>query len=243
MKRLIRGLIPFSTRRSLFERFGLAYYSRPALEQLDRKLEKYLPHRDGFFIELGANDGYNQSNTYYFEAMRNWHGILIEPIPELYVQAKQLRKRSQVFNCACVSFDFPDDHVEMTYSNLGSLVNGALKDNAAEITHVDTMSKMQQVTPYDLSVPVRTLTSILDECRVQTDIDLLSLDVEGFEVEVLSGLDFTRYRPRYMLIEARFKEDLDSFLARQNYAEVDQLSFWDILYEDTLSSRATSGAG
>ena len=44
---------------------------------------RHLTRRGGVFVEAGANDGYAQSNTYYFERMRGWSGVLIEPVPEL----------------------------------------------------------------------------------------------------------------------------------------------------------------
>ena len=71
-------------RRRLYEVLGSDRYSRPAQRQMDRCLEQYLPYKNGFFIEVGANDGFAQSNTYYFERFLKWRGILIEPIPELY---------------------------------------------------------------------------------------------------------------------------------------------------------------
>jgi len=51
-----------------------------ALNQLDKKMLDYINFSNGFFIECGANDGVNQSNTWYFEKYLNWHGILIEPL-------------------------------------------------------------------------------------------------------------------------------------------------------------------
>jgi hypothetical protein len=62
-----------------------------ALNQLDLKLRPHLNLHGGFFIEAGANDGVNQSNTLYFEKNLNWKGILIEPIPELAQQCKENR--------------------------------------------------------------------------------------------------------------------------------------------------------
>ena len=56
--------------------FRLRYFS---LNSLDKKLEEYLDLDAGYFVELGANDGVNQSNTLYFEKFRGWHGVLIEP--------------------------------------------------------------------------------------------------------------------------------------------------------------------
>lgn len=58
-----------------------------------------------------------------------------------------------------------------------------------------------QETLFD--VPMRTLTEILDESGTPSNFDLLSLDVEGYEVEVLKGLDFQKYRPKAMCIEVR----------------------------------------
>ena len=52
-----------------------------ALNDLDKKIEKYLPGRNGFFIEAGANNGIKQSNSYYFAKTLGWRGILVEAIP------------------------------------------------------------------------------------------------------------------------------------------------------------------
>ena len=52
------------------------YYGQ---NKMDKKLLKYLNYNNGFFIELGANDGLRQSNTYYLEKNLGWRGILIEP--------------------------------------------------------------------------------------------------------------------------------------------------------------------
>ena len=60
------------------------------LNNLDLKLEKYLNYNNGFFIELGANDGISQSNTYYFEKNKNWNGVLIEPILHKYLELKKI---------------------------------------------------------------------------------------------------------------------------------------------------------
>ncbi len=217
-------------RRKIAESFGISRYSRPSLFEIDRKLEHYLNYRNGFFIEVGANDGFSQSNTYYLERLKGWKGILVEGIPELYQQCLLERPKSKVFSCALVSSDFSESYVTMKYSNLMSLVEGALKSKQAEENHVREGSKIQKgVIPYQIKVPARTLTSILDECEVN-EIDFFSLDVEGYELNVLKGLDFNKYRPKYMLIEARFKEEIDNYIS-DLYVEIDQLSYHDFLYK------------
>ncbi len=220
-------------RRKVAEFFGSDRYSRPALNDLDRKLERYLDFDRGYFVELGANDGLTQSNTYYFEALRGWSGVLIEPIPELYRAAVKLRQRSKVFNCACVSFDYPDSEIEITYLNLMSMVEGALKDATLARIHYEQglahMERTQNLAPYTIRVPARTLTSVLEEAGT-TKIDLLSLDVEGYELDVLKGLDFERYAPAYMLIEARFRDEIEAFIC-DRYHFVEQMSQMDVLYK------------
>ena len=54
-----------------------------ALNNLDKKLLQYINYKNGFYIECGANDGVDQSNTWHFEKFKNWHGILIEAHPEI----------------------------------------------------------------------------------------------------------------------------------------------------------------
>jgi FkbM family methyltransferase len=217
-------------RRSLFEVVGSDRYSRPSLYEIDRKLEKYLNYRQGFFIEVGANDGFSQSNTYYFEKLRGWTGILVEGIPELYKQCLLERPNSKVYNCALVSSDFQEHYVTMKYSNLMSIVKGALKSEEADENHIRNGSKIQKnIVPYEIQVPARTLTSILDECQVN-EIDFFSLDVEGFELNVLQGLNFDKYRPKYILIEASFKEEVEEYISNL-YIKIDQFSYHDFLYK------------
>lgn len=218
-------------RRKVFEAVGSDRFSRPSLFDMDRKLEKYLPYRNGFFIEVGANDGFRQSNTYHFERFKGWKGILIEGIPELYQKCAVIRPNSRVFNCALVAENYTEPFVTMKYANLMSIVEGALKNEGNDNNHLKTAIEAQHDVDasYAIQVPARTLTSILDECQV-TEIDLFSLDVEGFELNVLKGLDFNKYRPKYMLIEARFKTEIDNYIS-SFYTEIDRLSIHDFLYQ------------
>jgi FkbM family methyltransferase len=216
-------------RRKLLEQIGIDSYSRPSLNGIDKKLQEYIPYRNGFFVEAGANDGYTQSNTYYFERFLGWTGILVEPIPELYKKCKKERPKSRVLNCALVSDEHMDPNVDMVYVNLMSLVKGAQKSHEADMEHIRRGLSLQTGTEsYEIRVPARTLTSILEECCVK-EIDLISLDAEGYELNILKGLDLQRYRPSYMLIEARYRDEIDDYVSRY-YTRVAQFSQHDYLY-------------
>ncbi len=211
---------------------------RPALDNLDRKLEKYINYSGGFFIEVGANDGYSQSKTYFLEKKRGWRGILIEGIPCLSDKCKKERTKSIVYNCALVSNDFLHSTVTMHYAHLMSLVDGALfrgeKDQQKRIKAGLQVQRIDDT--YSIEVPARTLESILDENENLPEIDFFSLAVEGFELQVLKGLNMSKYTPKYILVGPLSFDEVNSFLLG-HYDFVGQLSRRDYLYkvkENTL---------
>ncbi len=226
MKRKLKVL-----RKNTYEFFGSKKYSRPALYDLDIKLEKYLNFNSGFFIEVGGNDGYSQSNTYYLERYLEWNGILVEGIPELYNDCKRERKKSSVYNCALVSSDFSESHVEMHYANLMSVVNNSLKNPEEQLKHLESGRKADKISrPYSIKVPAVTLESILDSFPSLPKIDFFSLDVEGYELDVLKGMNLEKYRPNYILVEARFFNEIYSFLS-YHYEMIEQLTHHDYLFK------------
>lgn len=199
-----------------------------ALNDLDVKLEPYLDFDGGFFVEAGANDGLSQSNTLYFEKYRKWRGLLVEPVPELARRCRKNRRKCIVENYALAPFGGEEDTIEMTFCHLMSVVSGAMRTREEEAKHIQTGCEVQKIDSYKLTVPTQTLTALLDKHSVQ-QIDLLSLDVEGYELPALQGIDFDRHRPRYMLIEARYRDEIDNYVSAW-YDPIAELSHHDVLY-------------
>jgi len=208
--------------------------SKPSLNDLDNKLSKYFNFKKGFFIEVGANDGYSQSNTYYLEKKKKWVGLLVEGIPELFDKCKKERKKSIVKNCALVSNDFKDSTVTMHYAHLMSVVDGSLKvieDQNNQLKRGVNIQKLEG--SYSVDVLARTLESILDNVKGLPIINFFSLDVEGYELNVLKGLNLSKYRPNYILVEARFFDEVNNFLEKHQYKIVEKMSSLDYLYKDS----------
>jgi FkbM family methyltransferase len=215
--------------RLSMERLGVRPKRTFGLNQLDVRLAEHVKFRGGFFIEVGGNDGISQSNTVYLERYLGWRGLLIEPIPDLVRQCKANRPRAIVEECALVAEGFSEPTVEMKYCGLMSIVCGARgRDKEDEHIASGCQHLGPEEGPYTITVPARTLSSVLEAHGIGR-VDLLSLDVEGYEGQVLRGLDFDRHAPRYLLVEANNLTDVEQALG-QRYEFVAQLSHHDRLY-------------
>ena len=142
--------------------------------------------RRGFFVEVGANRPQFASQTWHLEEL-GWTGVLIEPQPDLADALRQARAAT-VFAVACSSPANAGRRMRL-------YVAGAL--SSLDRDRMAPGAEPQKV----IDVPVRTLDDILIEAGAPEGFDLLSVDVEGHELEVLGGFDFARWQPRLILLE------------------------------------------
>ena len=120
----------------------------------------------------------------------------------------------------------------MRYGSLMSIVSGAQGNDASDDAHLSQAFLYHLEDPYEFTVTARTLTSVLAEAGVNR-VDLLSLDVEGYEANVLRGLDLNRLGPRYLLVEMldreRRRPEIEAVLG-DRYEFVEAPSPTDALY-------------
>lgn len=157
----------------------------------------------GYFVEVGANEPEKESQSFHLER-EGWTGVLIEPQPDLAEKLRRMR-RAQVFEAACSSPDRAGSR--MTLYVLGPYSSF---DPDLAVTGL----RPEQT----IEVPVRTLDDILREAKAPRPLDLLSVDVEGHELEVLRGFDFRYWHPRLILLEDHVTSlDKHRFLTRAGY--------------------------
>lgn len=151
-----------------------------------------LGDRKGFFVEVGAGDAVRLSNTYYFEKQKQWDGLLIEPNPQYYQALRELRSvrldTRAAFSRSGERRDFLDVQTDRALSTLVGYEDGDRHERDGDICRVETV----------------TLNDAFEQHGVPDDIQFMSIDTEGSELEVLAGLDLNRYTIGFLAIEHNF---------------------------------------
>ena len=160
--------------------------------------------QDGFFLDVGANEPQKGSQTWLLE-VRGWRGILIEPQARLCERLRQARARSRVFQAACGAPGAPSEMPLYTAESLG---HSGLVKNLVDATTTYVGAEI---------VKVMTLDSLLAEAG-NPQIDFMTMDVEGTQLDVLRGFNLQRHRPKLLLLEDHL-HDLKTHrhLARAGY--------------------------
>ena len=86
-----------------------------SLNNIDRKMLKYINFENGYYIECGANDGIRQSNTLHFEKFKGWRGVLIEPSYKFDELVKNRSKLNFFSNNCCVSLENENQMVKLKF--------------------------------------------------------------------------------------------------------------------------------
>lgn len=139
----------------------------------------------GWYVDIGCHDPVYLSNTFQLYT-RGWRGLVVDANPALIARFKRSRPHD-IAVCAAVS-----DIVE-TRSFVCSRQPEVSSLIPELISEADRVSETVVVTT--------TLTSLLETHKVPHDFDLLSIDIEGFDVPALAGLDWMTYRPRIIVVE------------------------------------------
>lgn len=195
----------------------MTYYSQHGEDFLLDQIFK--DQQRGVFVEVGCIDGRRFSNTLAFEE-RGWKGLCVEAHAGYIELLKKNRPNSIV--CFCAAGEEDEDGVPFYANARGSL---------------STLDKSQEgrwkrdyrdyFTGFELQqVKKRRLDTLFQQHGMER-IDILSIDVEGYEVEVLKGIDFSRYMPSVIVVESHSPEheqQLDEVLGPAGYHKLAQLS-------------------
>lgn len=140
----------------------------------------------GFYADLGAYVPRYGSNTYLFYQY-GWRGVCVEPNPKLADIYKAERPRD-TFISAAVG---PD--------GMGYWAEGKAGPATSKVAR--TAAEFGEESHAPIEMPFISMKTLFETHAPPEGIDYLNLDVEGFELEALQGNDWTRFRPKIILIE------------------------------------------
>jgi FkbM family methyltransferase len=193
---------------------------------------------DGVFVEVGALDGIGASNTYFFEKERNWCGLLIEPNPIEFEKMKTSdRNFSKMENCAISNVE-----MDINFLSIGgpcNVLSGIMEfynqKHIDRINHeLDMYSKYTEghelySTREIIKMKAVKLQTLFDK-KKKKKIDLISIDVEGAEMQVLQSIDFNKSDIKCFLIENNYGlEKETSFLNSKGYTHAGNIQ-WDSVF-------------
>jgi FkbM family methyltransferase len=186
--------------------------------------------RNGYFVEFGACDGIRLSNTYYLEKELNWSGILSEPAK---IWHKELVKnRKCVVSTSCISPYSGEliDFSETVRPELSTLNIHLQRD----------LHSSQRIIKEEYKVSTLSLNDLLLQNGAPNEIDFISIDTEGSELEILEQFDFKKYKVQILIVEHNYdksrKSKIKKFLAKQNYiptlTKISGPDFWFVQHKN-----------
>jgi FkbM family methyltransferase len=166
--------------------------------------------KNGFFVEFGATNGIDFSNSYILEKEFNWNGILAEPAKCWHSSLRKNRSSHIETNCVWGNSDSvltfkevesPELSTIKAYSSVDFFHN---RRKRGRIYNINTIS----------------LTDLLDKYNAPKKVDYLSIDTEGSEYEILRNFDFSKYQFSVITCEHNFtpmREKIYKLLLEKGY--------------------------
>ena len=192
---------------------------------------------DKTFLEFGATDGIEFSNSYMLENRLGWKGVLSEPSPQWHESLRRNRKNTKIIT-QCIwsksketlDFFMSDAGVYSTLNDFVDVDKNSMPENTA------LRKRNGKVIP----VKTITLNDVIDEHFNNITPSYISIDTEGSEYEILKSFNFVNYRPKLFTIEHNYTDleiKIDDLMSENKYKRVfKNLTDFDAWYvcENTL---------
>lgn len=194
------------------------YQQDKYLDQLFKKKTK------GVFVDIGAHDGITFSNSLFFEKERNWKGICVEPIPEIFQKLNEARTCVKVNGCISektgvekflrVRGEFVDTEM------LSGLVNNY---DPRHLERIDREINQYGGSKEEIDVACYNINKILQENQFN-HVDFFTIDTEGNEMYILKTIDFDAFDIDILLIENNYQtEEMNQFMISKGYKRIKKI--------------------
>jgi len=234
LKELLKAFLPLWLKNILKDWIGgyaIKSYSQEGEDMILRRI--FENEKASFFVDVGAHHPKRFSNTYYFYK-RGWSGINIDATPGSMAAFRRARPR--------------DINIEAAVSNNNREVTFFMYNEPALNTFDKALVQRRGHDTYQLieekNITTRPLRDVLAEhLPPNTNIKFISIDVEGYDLEVVQSNDWKLYRPEYVLLEStdKYMDEVQSgplyhYMVQQNY-KLFAKTVLTLIFKDGLSSR------
>ena len=161
----------------------------------------FLGKEKGFYVDIGAFHPIRFSNTNYFY-QNGWSGINIEPSPLAYELFQKERSRDINLNLG-----ISDESNQLNYYSFDEPALNTFDESRVTLLEKDTTYKCLKTE----KISVERLDRVLEKYCPKNPIDFMSIDVEWHEYQVLNSNDWSKFRPKFLLVEI-LDFDIDTIL-------------------------------
>ena len=205
--------------RDNYTSHSISAYSQEGEDMILRRF--FSDKRDGFYIDVGSYHPRRFSNSYYFYR-KGWSGLTIDAAPGVKSLFDRARPR--------------DINIQAALSKDGRELNFRTFNEPAFNTFIDDNVRVALAQGYyvieEWALKTSRLAEILIE-NVRSEIDFMSIDVEGMDLEVLQGNDWGKFRPKIVLVET-FGSDVAGVLESPTHAYMASIRY--ILCAKTINT-------
>ena len=196
-------------KRIIGRRYNISFSKSGDDIQLMKLINNNTP---GTYVDIGCWHPIKASNTYFFH-LRKWKGICIDPNPELKSLFKKYRPSDNFINVGIGNSNTTLEYYMLKESSMNTFSFEFIKKHNLESNIVKK-----------INIPIFSLKDVLDKNMDKNDrLDFFDVDAEGFDLEILKTNDWTKYRPKVIVVESddTLKNDILSeivqYLEIQNY--------------------------
>jgi FkbM family methyltransferase len=193
------------------------------------KQDKYLDQlfkgkANGTFVDIGAHDGVTFSNSYFFEKERNWKGVCVEPIPEIFTKLNSIRNCIKINGCISnktgsekflrVKGEFVDTE----------MLSGLVDDyDARHLERIDREIKEYGGSKEEIDVICYDINKVLKENNINK-VDFFTIDTEGNELKILKTIHFNEFDFDILLVENNYQtEEMNEFMTSKGFKRIKKI--------------------
>lgn len=182
--------------------------------------------KKGFFLEIGADDGIDKSNTKFYEEL-GWNGMCIEASPKRF---KLLEKNR---TCVCENYAVSDRIGEVEFMDIagwGKGLSGIVEkyDGRHKDRIQQELRHPQNKGSETVTVKTELLSNLLDKHNI-TEINFCTIDTEGGEYEILKTINFDKYDIKIIIVENNYDDQrVNKLLTAKGYNKTHRLTIDDV---------------